>query len=306
MPVPTIDDYKQEALNALAAMTPAERARQQFVNTLTNFGNTVTFGGLGALGDLVRGTPVGTTGEQIGAQLDAQAPGARAVSTGLGFVAPAGIARDALAAAGGARAAAGSVARFFAPAEQLGTRAAALGARADLPVGRTLAGFAIPAAIAGAVYGKAEAAKNQTADAVVPVAAPPPPDPVANALAQGRDAAKADPQSELASAISAVLKRNPSISDLQAIGALVPAAIKPTGTQRDFIFGQAYAQSKALAESQIADLQSQLSAGKITEDQARAGVQKVLQTHFNQTAGLVGFDPSKLALSAELNPDANQ
>lgn len=307
MPTPTIDDYKQEALNALAKMTPAERARQQFANTLTNFGNTVTFGGLGALGDLARGTPVGTTAEQIGAQLDAQAAGARAVSTGLGLVAPVGAARAALTAAGGTRAAAGAVARFFAPAEQLGARAAALGARAELPVGRTIAKFALPAAGAGALYGAAERAQGQTASPPPPAPlAPPPPDPIKDALAQGRDAAKADPQGDLATALSAVLGRNPSISDLQSIGALVPAAVKPTGTQRDFIFGQAYAQSKALAESQIADLQAQLSAGKITQDQARAGVQQVLQTHFNQTAGLVGFDPAKLALAAELSPDTNQ
>jgi len=297
--VPTQDDYNAEALRALSAMTPAERARQQFVNTLTNFGDTVSFGGVGALGDLARGTPIGTTGTQVKTQRASQSPEASAVSTALGYLTPASllsdVARPAIAAAGGLRAAGSAVARSFVP-EVIGTRAAALGAKATLPVGRTITGFAVPAAVAGAVSGLAD---RDTGAGAVPIAVAPAAaaNPVANALAQGRAAAKEDPQNSLATAISTILSHNPSIADVQAAGNLVPAAVKPTGTQRDMVFGSAYQQSKAMADAQVAALQAQAAAGTITPAQRDAAITKTLQTHFNQTAALVGFDPSKLALA---------
>lgn len=291
---PTIDDYKAEAVNTLAAMTPAERARQQFVNTITNFGNSATLGLLGRAGDLVRGVPQGTTGDQVRAQLDATGS-TGAVSSGLGYLAPAGAVKDGIAAIGGVRSIAPALARAFAPAEVIGTRAAALGAKASLPVGRTIAGFALPAAVAGAIEGHAEANAN-AAPVLPPAIATPASNPVSTALASGR-AAGTDPQSLLANEITNILGRPHSIADLQTVGSLVPAAVKPTGTMRDSIFGHAYENSKAIADAQVASLQAQAQAGTITPAERDAAITKTLQQHTNFTGALVGFDPSKLSIA---------
>lgn len=308
MTMPTQGDYNNEAVGALARMTPAQRAIQLFTATLANAGNSASFGGLGAVGDIARGTPWGTTGGQLSAQVQAASPVADTASKVLGAVGSGKALVAALPVASGV------VRSALTAAPTIGTRAAALGATSPTYAG-TAARLVAPAAAAlglGAYLNNGEAAP-----AVVPVAVDPnvpttgphagqtggvrfTGGPVETALAAGR-AAPADPQRDLATALSTVLGKNPSISDLQAIGGLVPAAIKPTATQRDMVFGNAYAQSKAIADQQVAALSADAAAGKITSEQAKAGITKVLQTHFDQTAGLVGFNPANMANAAILN-----
>lgn len=305
--MPTQGDYNNEAVGTLARLSPAQRAIQLFAATIANAGNTATFGLLGRAGDLVRGTPQGTTGGQLSAQVRAASPIADTASQGLGLASGGGLVRAALPTALKVSRAA------LTAAPTVSTRAAALGATSPTYAGQ-IARFVAPAAAAlgvGALLNNGEATSTSKADPNVPTTGPNAgrtgglkltgDGPVESALASGR-ATPADPQRDLATAISTVLSKNPSIADLQAIGQLVPASVRPSATQRDLVFGQAYAQSKAIADQQVADLAAQAEAGKITEEQARAGIAKVLQTHFNQTAGLVGFNPVNIATAAQLTP----
>lgn len=283
-------------------MSPARRAAQLFAATIANAGNTAIFGGLGAIGDIFRGTDFGTTGGQLSAQVRAASPVADTASKVLGIVGGGGVVRAVAPAVVGA----GRVALTAAPT--IGTRAAALGATSPSYAG-TAARILGPAAGALGIAGFLNNGEAPAAAAVpvAPVVAAPTAGPVETALAAGR-AAPADPQRDLAASISTILGRNPSIADVAAVGGLVPAAARPVQTQRDMVFGQAYSMSKAIADQQVAELQAQVAAGTITQDQARTAISGVLQRHFDQTAGLVGFNPANMANAAILNgstADAN-
>lgn len=286
-------DPNQTAIEALQAMSPARRAAQLFAATIANAGNSATFGGVGAIGDLFRGTDWGTTGGQLSAQVRAASPVADTASRVIGAV---GSGKALLAAA---PAAVGGVRAALTAAPTIGTRAAALGATSPSYAG-TLAKILGPAAAVLGIAGYANAADSPAA----PVVAEPltPKDAVASALAQGRAAPK-DPQADLSAAISSILGGKHTISDVQAVGPLVPAAIKPGGSMKDMIFGQAYAQSKAIADQSVSEIQAQAAAGTITADERDKAITKILKTHFDQTAGLVGYDPSKVPL---INPDATE
>lgn len=150
--------------------------------------------------------------------------------------------------------------------------------------------------------------KASTTDAIpaaaLPAAvAPKAAGPVASALAQGREAAVADPQAQLADAIATVLGRNPSISDLQAVGALIPTTTKMSQTAKDATFGSTAKLSGAIFQQQLADA---AAAHGVGTPEYKEAFNKATAAYFQRDAGLVGFDPTKLATAQLLMPDEAQ
>lgn len=129
---------------------------------------------------------------------------------------------------------------------------------------------------------------------------------VATALAAGRAAAPAlSTQDELAAYIHSVLSGGATIREAQALGPLVPATIKQAQTSKDALFGQTAAMSQAIYTQQAKALNDAVAAGTITKEQGEIGAQKATDAYFQRNAGLVGFDPTKLALANQLgNQDA--
>lgn len=287
---------EQTAIDALQEMSPVRRAAQLFAATIANAGNTATFGGIGRIGDLVRGTDWGTTGDQLSAQVRAASPVADTASKVIGVVGGGGIARAALPAA----ISAGRVALTAAPT--IGTRAAALGATSPSYAG-TIARVAAPAAAAlglGAFLNNGESA--------IPAAAAEPKTAAAageSALAAGRAAPESiTPQEALASRLGVILGSNrATMSDLQTAGALVPATIKGQPTQKDQVVGQTAALSQAIFANQVAQA-NELS--KTDPAGAKAVVAKATADYFQRNAGLVGLNPANLAMAQMLNPGEEQ
>lgn len=273
---------EREAVNALARMSPFQRAVQLFTGTITNAANKATFGGLGALGDIARGTDWGTTGEQISAQVAAASPFAQAASSGIGLVAPVGVgARVAKAGVGAVR---------NALVETVGTRAAALGAKGGLRPGvkAALKGAAVPAAVlGGAAYLTGDSAPAET-----PVEAP---QAVDRAMAQGRTApAVVTPRDQLNQFISSVLGQGASINQVRALGDLVEGTPRPA-TAKDTMMGQTALLSQQIFQRQMEALQAQLADGSIDQATFDAGVTGLQDQMFNRNAGLVGLNPAQLA-----------
>lgn len=261
-------------------------------NVLDAIGLLANSGSLGLGGgavDLVHGDPWGTAAHEARFRLNNSGP------------IPVGTAADLVgslvgggAAVKGVKALPGAVKAIATAGPTIGTRAAALGATSPSYLSTAAKFLGIPAAVFGtAAYLNADGSPAAAAPAITPK------DAVVSALAQGK-AAPADPQHDLATAVSQILGGKHTISDVQAVGPLVPAAIKPGGSAKDAIYASAYSQSKALADSAVSELQAQAAAGTITAAQRDAGITKALKSHFDQTAGLVGYDPSKVPL---INPD---
>jgi len=301
--MPTQAEYDRQAIAALQAQSPMRRAIQQGANVLTNFGNTVTGGALGAVGDFARGTPLGTTGDQIRAQLNAQSDQAAPITDALGILTGGAVlargAGAAVRAAGGIRPAAAALARSFTP-EVIGTRAAALGARATPAPGRVIAGVAAPLAVAAGV---SALAGNPDTPAVQPNPNNPRDGltargdgPVEQAMMQGREARTV--QDDLTDTVRQVLNNNPSLAQLQTIQGLLPSTIKRTQSDKDALFGQTSKLSDALLQQELVAAQA---AATSPEDYAKR-FQSALRSKFQRDAGMLGFDPGELVQAQLLQP----
>lgn len=279
---------EREAVAALGRMSPLQRAVQLFTGTITNAANAATFGGVGALGDIARGTPWGTTGEQISAQVRAASPFAQAASSGIGLVAPVG--------AGVRVAEAGVTGARNLLFEQVGSRAAQLGAEGGMRPGvrAAIKGVGVPAAVLG---GAAYLTGDSAPAADTPVAAP---RAVDTAMRQGRAAPTVvTPREQLNAFISNVLGQGASINQVRALGDLVEGTPRPVSA-KDAMTGQTALLSQQIFERQLAALQAQLADGSITQADFDAGVTGLQGQLFTRNAGLVGLNPAQLAQAQQL------
>lgn len=287
---------QQAAVDALAAMSPARRAAQLFAATITNAGNAATFGGIGAIGDAVRGTPWGTTGDQLSAQVQAASPVADTASKILGTV---GSGKALVAAA---PAAVGGLRGLLTAAPTIGTRAAALGATSPSYAG-TVAKVAAPAL---AAIGLGKFLNNPEAPVEAkPLTAAKAAD---EALATGAGMRPAPtvitPQEALANRLGVILGSDrATLSDIQSAGALVPTSIKPATTQKDALTGQTAAVSQAIFANEVAQAQE---LAKTDPEGAKKVTAKATADYYQRNAALVGANPQNLAMAQLLNPNGGE
>lgn len=134
------------------------------------------------------------------------------------------------------------------------------------------------------------------------------PEPVSQALAQGR---KAPPPPEImpvdrqSQMIAAILGSGLTVNEAATVAGILPAnpgTGKP-GTAKDAVLGQAAKLSQQLFASQVAQA---TDIAKNDPVGARAIVDKATQEHFARQAGLVGFNPVQLAQAALLDGAAEE
>lgn len=121
--------------------------------------------------------------------------------------------------------------------------------------------------------------------------------PVEDALAQGREAMNdpeaivpADRQSQL---IASILGSGLTIKEAATMAGILPQTTgKSAPNTKAVVMSQAAALSRELYEDQVAKARA-LEA--TDPDGAKAAVESAAKNYFNQTAGLVGFNPVQLA-----------
>lgn len=121
--------------------------------------------------------------------------------------------------------------------------------------------------------------------------------PVEEALAQGREAmvepneiAPIDRQSQM---IAAILGSGLTVNEAASVAGILPQSTgKNAPSTKDTVMASAAALSRELYEGQIAKARA-LEA--TDPDGAKAAVESAAKNYFNQTAGLVGFNPVQLA-----------
>lgn len=256
------------------ALSPLARAGSNFLDTIGLAGNAATFGLGGGVVDLLSGTPWGTTAHDARVRTNGSGPvPVGAIAEGLGTVG-------------------GGMGAWKLARGGLGMARAALPA---VPLGTVAKAAAIPAGVTGLAL----LANNggEAAPAVATVPASTPVAPVAQALAQGRDAPATDfitPRDRLSAYIDTLLTKGASINQVRALAPAVENTPRPQ-TTKNAVLGQTAQLSQQIFASQISGLEKQLAAGAITEAQAKAAVQKATEARFQRDAGLAGLDPARLA-----------
>ena len=140
-----------------------------------------------------------------------------------------------------------------------------------------------------------------------PAAVVPARDAVDNAFAQGRNArVSLTPQDQLGAYISSVLSNGATIREVEKLGSLVPALAKPGQSTKNTVLGETAKLSDAIHQDQLEKINAAVKAGTITADQGTIGAEKATAAYFARNAGLVGFDPTKLALAQQMQPDEDQ
>lgn len=131
---------------------------------------------------------------------------------------------------------------------------------------------------------------------------PEPQQAVAQALQQGRTAAPTeiapvDRQSQL---IAAILGSGLTVNEAAQVAGILPAPANggKAPSMKDNVLGQTAALSQELYKNQVAQIQAQAASGDLDTETARGAIEKATTEHFNRQAGLVGFDPLKIAQAA--------
>ena len=173
-----------------------------------------------------------------------------------------------------------------------GLRLARAGAGAAGGVMPLLRRAAIPLGLAGVAAADRISSENPETpvNRVKPKAA----DPVTQAMQQGRQMTPdqfVTPRDRLNAYIDTVFRTGATIREAQALGGMVESTPRPQ-TTKNTVLGQTAQLSQAIYADQIAQAQQ---LGKTDPEAARAVVAKATSDYFNRNAGLVGFDPTKLA-----------
>lgn len=281
--------------NQFAGLSAPARAASNFLDTLGLAANAATLGLGGGAVDWIKGQPWGTEAHDARVRVNNSGP------------IPTGAAADAIGSLAGGKAvfagvkALPSLARAVFTTAPIGTRAAMLGATADAALGTKIARVAAVPAIVGGATALAASGNGEP----VPVAAAPATasDAVANALATGTVAEKPlSAQDQLSKTIASILGRNPSMSDIQALGQLIPATIKQGATSKDITLGQTAQLSQQMFAQDIANAQE---LAKTDAAGAKAQVAKATDAYFKRNAGLVGLNPENLTMAQQFANGAN-
>jgi hypothetical protein len=120
------------------------------------------------------------------------------------------------------------------------------------------------------------------------------------ALAQGRGATDVPtaltPQDALGKYITAMFAKGATPYEAREMGALVPALAKGPGLKpKDIVLGQAAELSKQTYTDQLAAVEASVKKGETTAEQAAVDRAKLMQIHFQNLGGLVGFNPLQQA-----------
>lgn len=179
------------------------------------------------------------------------------------------------------------------------------------PVGE-LAVRGIPRFLGG-VFGS----KGDTAVRAMPVVTPTPEkvtatDPrqaVAQAMTIGREAKVPTAGEAITSYIANFLQGGATARQAQMLSGLAQTAassesVKAQGSQKDQLFGKVAAVADATYADTNAKIDEAVKAGTITADQAVIGKEKATERYFTHLAGVLGFDPAKLAQAQLLTENA--
>lgn len=113
------------------------------------------------------------------------------------------------------------------------------------------------------------------------------------ALTQGRAAAPTiTPQDQLSAYIGSVLSQGATIREAQALGGLIPAGASAQPNAKSTVLGQTAQLSQSIYQNAVTQAQE---LAKTDPEGAQKVVEKATADYFARNAGLVGFDPTKLA-----------
>lgn len=133
--------------------------------------------------------------------------------------------------------------------------------------------------------------------------------PVEKALAQGRAAVvpqQLSSQEALDKYITSVLSGGATIREAAALGPLVGQTVKQGQSAKNTVLGQTAALSQAIFDDQVGKIDAAVKAGTITAEQGVVGKEKATAAWFARNGGLVGFDPTKLALAQQLGVEEDE
>lgn len=128
--------------------------------------------------------------------------------------------------------------------------------------------------------------------------------PVDAAMAAGRAAVVEPTAAErLSTVIGDALKGGVTLRELQTLAPLVPALAKPGQSTKNSVLGETAKLSQSIYANEIAQAQE---LAKTDEAAAQKIVESATAAYFQRNAGLVGFDPTKLALAQKLGQDEEE